>query len=187
MKKKTPHPAFHERLGICQICYWKRGLSPSFIFSLVEDYGPEKDTGWQNFTNQSGLGRIVQEISQRRATRKLHLQYATNYHCGKKIEKLSNCHPNVLVDGHVSSETCKANSDSQLFFLENRKGNIVFNERPKPCLQSTSLTIFYLILVTSLKRRFAFNIFEDRNLFPFWTNLCTIMRKHDGNMCFFLK
>ena len=145
----------------------------------VTDYGPEKDTGWQNFTNQSGFGRIVLEIFQRRATRKLHLQFAANYHCRKILKKLlSNCHPTQRVGGRPrSSEACKTNSNSQFvkgfdgnegFFLENKKGNIVFNERPKPCLQSKSLTIFYLILVTSLKRRFAFNVFEDKKSFPFF-------------------
>ena len=70
-----------------------------------------KGHGWHNSTNQSGLGRAVHKRSQRWTTRKLRVQHATSCHCGRTLQKnLSKCHPNVLMDGHVSCEVNKQNS-----------------------------------------------------------------------------
>ena len=88
---------------------------PSLSLSLspvrVRDHGPVRDTGWHNSTNQSGPGKTENKISQRWTTRKLRVQHATSCHCGRTLKKnLSKCHPNVLMDGHVSSEVYKQNS-----------------------------------------------------------------------------
>ena len=60
---------------------WPAHLWHIFSFSLspvrVRNYGPVKDTGWHNSTNQSGFGRSVHKISQRWTTRKLCLQPTT--------------------------------------------------------------------------------------------------------------
>ena len=44
---------------------WVKKWNPTFTFTFARpsrDSGPVKDTGWQNFTNQSGLGRNVHKI-----------------------------------------------------------------------------------------------------------------------------
>ena len=70
-----------------------------------------KGHGVTQLYNQSGLGRTVHKISQRWTTRKLRVQHATSCHCGRTLKKnLSKCHPNVLMDGHVSCEVYKQNS-----------------------------------------------------------------------------
>ena len=74
------------------------------------DYDPVKDTGWQNSTNQNRFGRTLPLISWRWTTKKLHSQYATISHVEEFRKKLSKCHPNVLVDGHISCEVYKRNS-----------------------------------------------------------------------------
>ena len=104
----------------CDIGHWRcpRDLATNYFhLSLsrspvrVRDYGPVKDTGRHNSTNQGGFARTVHKISQRWTTRKLRVQPATSCHYGGTLKKtLSKCHPNVLMDGHVSSEVYKQNS-----------------------------------------------------------------------------
>ena len=73
---------------------WPSALFFSLSPVRVRDHDPVKDTGWHNSTNQSGHGRTVHKISQRWTTRKLRVQHATSWHCGRTLKKnLSKCHP----------------------------------------------------------------------------------------------
>ena len=78
---------------------------------------PESETtrllGSQNFTRQSALGRTGHKISQGWTRRKLHLQHATVHRGGSMRKKLSKCHPELLMEGHVSCGAYKKKTDPE--------------------------------------------------------------------------